>query len=121
MSTPWSIMESLKKWSRLIENHINALKISEKTRSNCMRSQCRLFQTYTEPDENQVPSSTSSGKKAVDTGISSSTIAASILTKEEDEFILPLSPGALTRNLGLPVVVIVTKVFKIYLDVINIM
>ena len=64
-----------------------------------LKQQCRVFQMYQDPDDKQDPLLISSKKMR-------STDDYDI--KEDD--LLPLDPSILSKNLGLPIMVIVTKV-----------
>lgn len=109
MSAPWTIMESLKKWSTILKEHIQKLNISEAKRDEYLKQQCRLFQMYQDPDESNQSMNTS--KKA-----NGSTNQADLDNKKaeqkfDDDSLLPLDPSILSKNLGVPIIVIVTKVF----------
>ena len=111
MSAPWMIMESLKKWSLILRDHILKLNISETKRNEYLKQQCRLFQMYQDPDEssNQL---LSTNKKNIAT-IGQSDLdkkSANEAYKYDDDQLLPLDPSILGKNLGIPIVVIVTKV-----------
>lgn len=107
MSTPWSIMDSLKKWSTLLTEHINKLNISEAKRDEYRRKQCRMFQTYQDPDEHLNMGGASSKKSNTKTAKQNETSVANV--EVEDHMLLPLDQSILNRNLGLPIIVIATK------------
>lgn len=96
MSTPWSIMESLNKWAKILTDHINRLDISDTKRNEYFNIQCRQFQSYQDPDDKQ-ESLTVNKKTPVKE------------PAETDDFLLPLDPAILSKNLGIPITVIVTK------------
>jgi len=103
MSNPWLIMESLKKWSTILSDHIQKLNISDLKRAEYMKQQCRLFQMYQDPDEsNQV---NNSSKKNTSVG----DLDKKAEQKFDDDSLLPLDPAILSKNLGIPIIVIVTK------------
>ncbi len=107
MSSPWMIMDSLKKWSLILRDHIFKLNISETKRNEYMKQQCRLFQMYQDPDEsNQI---LNTNKKNLPT-IGQSDLDKKSEMKYEDDQLLPLDPSILGKNLGVPIIVIVTKV-----------
>lgn len=91
MSTPWSIMSSLNKWSKILTDHINKLKIPDQKRNDYFKQQCRIFQTYQDPDDKQ-PIQQSQSEQI-----------------ENDDDLLPLDPAILSKNLGISIIVIVTK------------
>ncbi|KAJ7337286.1 Cytoplasmic dynein 1 light intermediate chain 1 [Desmophyllum pertusum] len=90
ISRPWTIMESLHSWTEVLREHIHSLKLPPKELNEMEERIVRQFQEYVEPDE-----STEDRRRS---GI-----------KDEDKVVLPLDEHVLTDNLGLPVVVVVTK------------
>lgn len=110
MSTPWTIMESLKKWSNILREHIQKLNLTDAKREEYMKQQCRLFQMYQDPDESN--QSFNSSKKGA--GSSNQTDLDSKKTEQkfDDDSLLPLDPSILSKNLGVSIIVIVTKVFS---------
>ena len=114
MGSPWSIMDSLKKWSNILSDHIKKLNISDEKRDEYVKQQRRLFQLYQEPDESQA---LLTSKKPVVAASSSSTgnkLQTVEENKSDDEILMPLDPNVLTKNLGIPIIVIVTKVNGIF-------
>lgn len=107
MSTPWTIMESLKKWSNILREHIQKLNLTDAKREEYMKQQCRLFQMYQDPDESN--QSFNSSKKGA--GSSNQTDLDSKKTEQkfDDDSLLPLDPSILSKNLGVSIIVIVTK------------
>ncbi|CAF0772619.1 unnamed protein product [Brachionus calyciflorus] len=108
MSNPWDIMDSLKKWSKILTDHIKKLNIPEAKRNEYLRKQRQAFQMYQDPDENvnvlnnkktNLNSSMSKNdKKDLNESIDN-----------DDSLLLPLDPSVLNSNLGIPIIVIVTK------------
>lgn len=90
ISRPWTIMESLHSWTEVLREHIHSLKLTPKDLNEMEERIVRQFQEYMEPDE-----STEDRRRS---GI-----------KDEDKVLLPLDENVLTDNLGIPVVVVVTK------------
>ena len=109
MSTPWSIMESLKKWSTILSDHIKKLNIPESKRNEYLNQQVRAFQTYQDPDDQQIliNSKKTAGKASGKTDLDLK------LVQVEDDSLLPLDPSILNKNLGIPIAVVVTKVHLI--------
>jgi dynein light intermediate chain 1 len=118
MSTPWTILESLNKWSNILRDHLKKLNLPEKKRNDMLKQQIRLFQMYQEPDEKSAatPSSSnklktllknddSNGSKNNDSGKS----VEQISEINDDDVLLTLDPNILGKNLGIPIVVIATK------------
>jgi dynein light intermediate chain 1, cytosolic len=105
MSTPWTIMDSLKKWAKILTDHINQLNISEDKRQQLYKQQKLSFLSYVEPDENQQANKLSL--------INTNNIIKNENDKDFDEDLLAtLNSNILTQNLGIPIFVIVTKVVK---------
>ena len=135
MSQPWNIFDSLNKWSTIIKEHVKKLNIDEKKLNELKDRQRYLYQNYQEPDEttttqngNQstnasqltngggsaatTPKATASmssifGKKEGGTPVVANTSLND--SKNNDDY-LPLDPSILTTNLGIPTIVVVTKV-----------
>lgn len=126
MSSPWGIMESLKKWSNILRDHIKKLNIPENKRNEYLKQQCRAFQMYQDPDEKQeilinkksAPNSSSNtpilGSKLKQFADGSDKKDADNLNNadnaDDDDLLLPLDPSILGKNIGLPIIVVVTKV-----------
>lgn len=113
MSTPWTIMDSLKKWSAILTDHVKKLNIPVAKRNEYLKQQCRLFQSYRDPDEShQILLNTSAKKSNPGTPVSSlrNVAPAEVETvNDTDDMLLPLDPAILNKNLGISVMVIVTK------------
>ncbi|CAH3020339.1 unnamed protein product [Porites evermanni] len=90
MSRPWTIMESLHSWTEVLREHIHSLKLPPKELNEMEERIVRHFQEYVEPDET-VEDRRRSG------------------IKDEDKVLLPLDENVLSDNLGLPMVVVLTK------------
>ena len=108
MSTPWEMMDSLRKWSKILSDHVKKLNIPEAKRNEFLKKQRLAFQMYQDPDEN----SNVLGKKTPTLNTSISLTDKRDLNesidKDENSY-LPLDPSILNNNLGLPILVIVTK------------
>lgn len=108
MSTPWNIIESLQKWANILREHVKKLNIPEAKRDEYMKRQYRAFQLYQDPDENtNVLNTSASGKKG---GATANAVAPVQPEIDDDSVLLPLDPYILSKNIGLPIAVIVTKV-----------
>ncbi|XP_029204240.1 cytoplasmic dynein 1 light intermediate chain 1-like [Acropora muricata] len=90
ISRPWTIMESLHSWTEVLREHIHSLKLPPKELNEMEERIVRQFQEYVEPDE--------ANEDRRRSGI-----------KDEDRVLLPLDENILSDNLGLPMVVVVTK------------
>ena len=104
MTHPWSLLNTLRKWTSLIEEHLDRLKL-DPTRLQEMRDRLqRDFQHYVEPTD------TSAAVKTPGR-VPSSTSTVSLSTPVPDEqIVLPLPEGVLSKSLGIPVIVVITKV-----------
>ena len=72
----------------------------------CLFSVIRFYQEYTEPDENSSSSQTSLRRDANPLHPRHSSSS----TSEDDNVVLPLGENILSQNLGIPIVVVITKV-----------
>ena len=111
MATPWSIMDTLHTWATALHEHLDALQLPRDV------AQCRqddtvyAWQTYVEPGDEldggaspmkpQPPTASGNG------GPGGQRVSRNL---DDDAVLLPLPEGVLTRNLGLPIIVVVTKV-----------
>lgn len=88
LSRPWTILESLKKWSRVLAEHLEEGSIdAEDVLTTLREKQVKAFQSYTEDAED--------AKKEG--------------AAEEEQVLLDLDEGTLTTNFGLPIIVVGTK------------
>lgn len=90
LAQPWAIMESLKRWSKLLDAFLNQQDPHLLAQSR--EAQVRFWQEYVEPLDS---SSHSEG-------------GAKVPSMEADAILLPLSDGTLSHNLGLPLIVVLT-------------
>lgn len=103
MARPWTIMSSLDRWSQLLRRHIDRLKISPQDMKDFESQLQRHFQEYIEPDE----AALQSGNLPKRSGLLSP--AGGPGGEEDESVLLPLGETTLTDNLGLPIMVVVTK------------
>lgn len=103
MARPWTIMSSLDRWSQLLRRHIDRLKISPQEMKDFESQLQRHFQEYIEPDD----SALQSGNLPKRSGLLSP--AGGPGGEEDESVLLPLGETTLTDNLGLPIMVVVTK------------
>ncbi|POI23817.1 hypothetical protein CIB84_012433, partial [Bambusicola thoracicus] len=94
MSTPWTLMESLRKWAGVLREHIDKLEIPPEAMRDMQQRIIKEFQEYVEPEEAYQGSSRRRGPSSGQESASAS---------------LPLGANVLTHNLGVPVVVVATK------------
>jgi dynein light intermediate chain 1 len=123
MTQPWSLLSTLKKWTTLIEEYIDRLKI-DPIRLRDMRDHLQYdFQDYIEPNDSSVMLTSSTtiksgvGGSRVPSSVSSVSIASTTtplsLTNGDEQVVLPLSDGVLTKSLGIPIIVVITKVKRL--------
>ncbi|XP_069504913.1 cytoplasmic dynein 1 light intermediate chain 1 [Ambystoma mexicanum] len=94
MSRPWTSMDSLQKWTSVIREHMDKLKIPPEEIREMEQKMVRDFQEYEEPGDD-FPSSPQRRNTSQE--------------GRDDSVILPLGEHTLTHNLGIPVVVVCTK------------
>ncbi|XP_050689112.1 cytoplasmic dynein 1 light intermediate chain 2-like isoform X3 [Eriocheir sinensis] len=95
MTTPWAIMDQLHTWASTLQDHIDKLNLDPDHFKERQDKMSRLWQDYVEPgDELEAGSPMKRSSRNLE---------------GEDEPVLPLAENVLTRNLGLHVIVVVTK------------
>ncbi|XP_036391260.1 cytoplasmic dynein 1 light intermediate chain 2-like [Megalops cyprinoides] len=94
MSRPWTIMESLEKWTSVLRDHVNKLKIPPEEMRKMEQKMVKDFQEYTEPEEATPASPQRCGPSS---GV------------EEEGVLIPLGDNVLSHNLGIPVLIVCTK------------
>ncbi|KAJ8917244.1 hypothetical protein NQ315_002261 [Exocentrus adspersus] len=97
MTTPWGILEQLQHWASVLADHLDKLKLDVDVRQSRRQHMVKIWQEYVEPGDELDPASPMKR-------------SSRNLGDEEDEFNgSPLPEGTLTNNLGLDIVVVVTK------------
>uniref|UniRef100_A0A4W3JRU2 Dynein light intermediate chain n=1 Tax=Callorhinchus milii TaxID=7868 RepID=A0A4W3JRU2_CALMI len=94
MSRPWIAMDSLQKWTNVIQEHIDKLKIPPEEMKEMEQKLVNDFQEYEEPGK-ELPVSPQRRNTPKETS--------------EESVVLPLGSDTLTHNLGIPVLVVCTK------------
>ncbi|KAK7789725.1 hypothetical protein R5R35_007293 [Gryllus longicercus] len=94
MTTPWGILDQLQNWASVLQDHIDRLKLSADDLQDARHKYIKKWQDYVEPGDE------------LEQG---SPMRRTSRNLEDDGEVLPLGEGVLTRNLGLDVVVVVTK------------
>jgi len=90
LDKPWNLEEELLYWTSLLEEHIKSLQIDGGEMAKLRQNVVDLFSSYKSPERKREEE-----KKSKD---------------DEDEVILPIPEGALISNLGIPVIVVLSKV-----------
>ncbi|CAG5135289.1 unnamed protein product [Candidula unifasciata] len=101
MAQPWSVMETLNKWVEVLAEHIHKLRIPPDVMREYEQSLVRAFQAYTEPGDGPIAT------QAPPRGEVNPLHPPASGSEEESH--LPLGELTLSRNLGIPIVVVVTK------------
>jgi dynein light intermediate chain 1 len=126
MTQPWSLLSTLKKWITIVEEHIDRLKI-DPTHLQELRERLQYdFQHYIEPNDSSIMIASSSSSTTIKNGLiggripssaSSVSIASTTtptnINNGEEQIVLPLPEGVLTKSLGISVIVVITKVYLI--------
>jgi len=116
MTTPWNIMDQLQTWATLLHDHIDRLALTAEQTKQLQNENIRRWQSYSEPgDDTEAAASSSSPTKHHHMNVSrisqrgmdvSATAEEGLDLEAELE---PLAEDTLTRNLGLDLIVVVTK------------
>ncbi len=122
MTQPWSLLSTLKKWTTLIEEHIDRLKL-DPTRLREMRDHFQYdFQHYLEPNDSSMMLTSSASSTTIKSGIGGGRVPSSVSSVSlasttplssingEEQVVLPLADGVLTKSLGIQMIVVITKV-----------
>ncbi|XP_034947718.1 cytoplasmic dynein 1 light intermediate chain 1 isoform X2 [Chelonus insularis] len=94
MTTPWAILDQLQNWASLLSDHIDNLPLDNDTQQQCRQKNLKKWQDYTEPGDELDPGSP---------------LRRTSRNLDDDADNLPLPEGVLTSNLGLDIVVVITK------------
>lgn len=94
MSQPWTIMESLQNWASVLEEHIDRLRMPPDVLEQHRQKVLKRFQDYIEPGD-EIDGVTSPLRRS--------------FIGPDDDASLPLGEHTLRMNLGLEIVVIITK------------
>ncbi|KPI98532.1 Cytoplasmic dynein 1 light intermediate chain 2 [Papilio xuthus] len=100
MTTPWGLLDQLQSWASMLGDHIDKLDLTPEQRLDSKKAQTQKWQRYTEPGDELEPA-TSPMKR------SSRNLADELAHDDDDD--APLPEAVLTTNLGLDIVVVVTK------------
>lgn len=103
MTTPWGILEQLQHWAAVLADHVDRMKIDVDLRQSRRQHVVKTWQEYTEPGDELDPSSP---LKRTSKSFSDQIDIDGELNEDGGA---PLPEGVLTSNLGLDIVVVVTK------------
>jgi len=119
MTQPWSLLSTLQKWTTLVQEHIDRLQIDPARLQELREHLQHDFQHYIEPNDASIMIASSSSSVTLKNGripnsISSVSIASTTtpmsVNNGDEQVVLPLPDGVLTNSLGIPVIVVITKV-----------
>ena len=112
MTQPWSLLSTLKKWITLVEEHIDRLQI-DSTRLHDMRERFQYdFQHYIESNHSSTTSKSGSNVDHAPSSVSLASTTPLSTANTDEKLVLPLADGVLTKSLGIPIIVVITKVEK---------
>lgn len=97
MTTPWSWLDQFHYWVKILADHVDKLDIKSEDRQVARQKLVTLWQTYCEAGDELDPGSPVKR-------------TARLTSVDEDLDVIPLPEGVLTANIGLDIVVVVTKV-----------
>ncbi|XP_046457283.1 LOW QUALITY PROTEIN: cytoplasmic dynein 1 light intermediate chain 2-like [Daphnia pulex] len=100
MTTPWAmldLLDQLQEWTSLLQDHIDKLPFSAEAIREYQHKYVRRWQEYVEPGDELETAQLRRTSRHVDG------------EEEGMDHLFPLPEGVLTRNLGLDIVVVVTK------------
>ena len=107
MSTPWSIMDQLNKWIGVLQDHIDSLALTRDQVQEYRQSWRDTWESYAQPGmdftrwaESEAPPLGSPSQEQ---------FPMTDLSPTEEQKSLEMFDGVLSRNLGLEVVVVLTK------------
>lgn len=114
LSTPWDVMDQLNKWVTVLHDHLDTLQLSGQIVSKLKEKKQASWESYVEPGLDFVPGKYGglSGPNSLGSPTStphiSSTFQMTDLSPHTDEQPDDME-GVLTRNLGLDLVIVLTK------------
>ncbi|XP_065164375.1 cytoplasmic dynein 1 light intermediate chain 2 isoform X2 [Atheta coriaria] len=98
MTAPWAILEQLQHWASVLADHLDKLKLDIDLRQARRQHIVKMWHDYMEPGDELDPSSPMKrSSRNLGDG------------DEDNEESIPLPEATLTNNLGLDIVVVVTK------------
>lgn len=101
MASPWDIMDSLEQWANVLETHVKNLRMDPQQLNSYKKQIYKRYQEYISPGdeiEGLVNSQIKSRKMENSSG--------SVDDNEDEE---PVEDDVLTNNLGLDIIVVITK------------
>lgn len=96
MTTPWSWLEQVQNWVKVLDEHVNSLKLTPEEKQEARQQLVTEWQNYCEAGDDLDPGSPMKRTNRLS-------------SVDDDIDILPLPEGVLSTNMGLDIVVVVTK------------
>uniref|UniRef100_A0A914VZU8 Dynein light intermediate chain n=1 Tax=Plectus sambesii TaxID=2011161 RepID=A0A914VZU8_9BILA len=94
MAEPWLIYDALNNWAAILNDQVaNSGAYDERVLRDARDRQTRFWQEYVEPLDSS----------------SHSEMGAKVPSMDIDHVLLPLGESTLTKNLGMPIIVVITK------------
>jgi len=106
MATPWDIIDSLTKWANVFEKHIDKLKMKPETLAAYRQNAIKRYLEYISPGdeiEGLINQPIKARSESINEKMDTSQTNGTVVNQET------LSDDVLTHNLGLDVVVVITK------------
>ena len=111
MATPWSIMDQLNKWIGILEDHIDSLALTPDRVKELRQAKVASWENYSEPglDFTGFPRQFCSAGDPLGSPSQEQQFPLTDLSPTEEHKSLAQFDGVLSRNLGLDIVVVLTK------------
>jgi dynein light intermediate chain 1, cytosolic len=97
MTTPWCWLDQLQQWVKILDEHLDKLKLEQEVKETARQRLVSAWQNYCETGGDDIDPNSPIKR-------------TNRLSSADDELELPLPEGVLTTNMGLDLVVVVTKV-----------
>ncbi|CAH8658877.1 unnamed protein product [Schistosoma guineensis] len=112
INEPWKIIEALEKWAEILNKHINKLKLSKEMIKACKSRISKEFYGYAEPEAstNDIINPVNLASLSTMYATSQETTPQLSFLNDNESFIEEMyEDNVLNNNLGVPLIVIVTK------------
>ncbi|VDP46374.1 unnamed protein product [Schistosoma mattheei] len=113
INEPWKIIEALEKWAEILNKHINKLKLSKEMIKACKSRISKEFYGYAEPEAstNDIINPVNLASLSTMYATSQETTPQLSFLNDNESFIEEMyEDNVLNNNLGVPLIVVVTKV-----------
>ncbi|KAF2349071.1 Dynein family light intermediate chain [Trinorchestia longiramus] len=111
METPWTIMDQLQIWASTLHEHLDSLKLGHDEVQRLQDKMTYAWQSYVEPGDELDGCGGASPLKPQPPVVApgQGTGQRTSRNLDDEALFLPLPEGVLSRNLGVPIIVVVTK------------